>query len=185
MANEAVIWFPYHIKDFRSETYKMTHEEKGVYLTLIESIWEADGAIPGDDKSLAAELGLKAKEWTALKHRILRHFELTDDGLSHPRLTTELVKAKANVEQKRRAGIASAAARSGNARSTGVQRTFNARTNGEATEAQRNGNGSATAGQPYAGGGGGGGGGPSFVPRIDLSDREGGDAPFKIVGGGK
>lgn len=187
MANDAAIWFPYHIKDFRSETYKMTHAEKGIYLTLVESIWEADGAIPCDDKWLAAELGIRVQEWSKLKPRILRHFTIGEKLMRHDRIDGELLKAKANIDQKRRAGIASAIARGGNGRSTGVQRAFNGRTNGEATEGaterQRGGNGEATAGQPYAGGGGGGGEGPSH-PRNDLLEgdtcaRE--DAPFKVV----
>lgn len=139
MSTDATIWFPYHIKDFRSETHRMSHAEKGVYVELWEMLWEAGGSTVADDKWLADELGLRPREWAAMRDKVLRHFSVKSGRLEHPRLTAELAKARANIEQKRKAGIASAAARK---KATGVQRAFNGRTNGEAT-----------AGQPRAGGG--------------------------------
>jgi uncharacterized protein YdaU (DUF1376 family) len=187
MANEACIWFPYHIKDIRSETYNMSRIEKSAYIDLLEMLWERDGSIPADDKWIAIELGMKPREWTAMRDRVLRQFVSANGCLSHPRFTVELEKAKANVEQKRRAGIASAEARKS-------QRAFNGRSTGVPTadpterqrDTQRLGNGSATARQPRAGGGGGGG---NPIP-IHEGELEGGYGvcdgnPFRFAAGGE
>ena len=167
MKNEASIWFPYHIKDFRSECYSLSFELKGIYVTLLERLWEEGGYLSADDPTLAAEIGLTEKEWKKVKARILRSFEIVDGQVTHPRFLVELAKANANIEQKRRAGIASAKARwgekDGNGRLTGVERALNGRGNGSVTggitEEQRlgngGGNGSVAARQPCAGGGGG------------------------------
>jgi len=174
MSNEACIWFPYHIKDMRSETYNMSRIEKSAYIDLLEMLWERDGTLPADDKWISSELGLKAREWANMRDRVLRQFIITNGCLSHPRFTVELDKAKSNVEQKRRAGMASAEARK-------VQRAFNGRSTGVATESQREGNGEATAAQPYAGGGEGTFHEISSV-RVSVT-REGN--PFRVLGGGK
>lgn len=180
MANEAGIWFPYHIKDIRSETYNMSRIEKSAYIDLLEILWERDGVFPVDDKWIATELNMKPREWVAMRDRVLRQFVVSNGCLSHPRFTIELEKAKLNVEQKRRAGMASAEARKS-------QRTFNGRSTGvptaDPTERQREGNGEATARQPYAGGGGGGG--PSQQASLVRGSVTREDAPFRIVDGGK
>ena len=185
MANEAGIWFPYHIKDIRSETYNMSRIEKSAYIDLLEILWERDGVIPVDDKWIAAELNMKPREWVSMRDRVLRQFVVSNGCLSHPRFTIELEKAKLNVEQKRRAGMASAEARKS-------QRAFNGRSTGVPTadpterqrDTQRNGNGEATARQPYAGGGGGGGN-PYQQDTLGVGSvtREAG--PFSVIGGGK
>ena len=178
MAHEAGIWFPYHIKDIRSETYNMNRIEKCVYVDLLELLWENDGAISGEDKWISSALGMRLREWTNMRDRVLRNFLLSNGMLSHPRLTIELDKAKENIAQKRRAGIASAearkAAKEAGESSTGVERALNGRTNGEATS-----------GQPRAGGGGGGGvGSPHSKPRevISRSNVLGGIVPFPAGG---
>lgn len=173
MANEAGIWFPYHIKDIRSETYNMSRFEKCLYVDLIEILWENDGSVPSEDKWLSANLGMKLREWASVKDRVLRSFEISNGILSHKRISLELNKAKACLDQKRRAGIASAeakkAAKEAAERSTDaervLQRALNERCNGEVTENQREANGESTASQPRAGGGGGGGVGPLPLPR--------------------
>lgn len=180
MSNEAGIWFPYHIKDMRSETYNMSRIEKSAYVDLLEMLWERDGVLPADDKWIASELGMKPREWANMRDRVLRQFVVKNGSLSHPRFTVELEKAKANVEQKRRAGMASAEARK-------AQRAFNGRSTGVPTESQREANGEPTAGQPYAGGGGGVGI-PSFHEGGSVGEtvsaREDGN-PFRVIGGGK
>lgn len=157
---DATIWFPYHIKDFRSETHRMSRVEKACYIELWEILWEAGGSVPSEDRWIASELGLKPREWAAMRDRMLRLFDVKNGRIQHPRLTAELEKARANVEQKRRAGKASAAARE-------RQRAFNGRSTDEPT-----------AGQPRAGGGEG------SLTKDNLSVDSLGDAPFRVVEGG-
>lgn len=136
--SDATIWFPYHIRDFRSEQYTLTFEQRGMYIALIERLWECGGSLNYSDASLAAELGIKPREWAKHKAPILHRFTIVDGLLTHPRMASELGKAQSNVEQRRRAGVASAQARSSNGKSTDVaaggQRPFNGEGNGTVNE---------------------------------------------------
>jgi uncharacterized protein YdaU (DUF1376 family) len=143
-ASEATIWFPYHIRDFRSEQYTLNFEQRGMYIALIERLWECGGELPSSDGSLAAELGIKPREWAKHKAVILARFLIAEGRISHVRMTAELGKARSNVEQRRLAGIASANARKANGTATGVateaQRPLNENANETATGEQRGGN---------------------------------------------
>ena len=170
------IWFPVHIKDFRSETYNMSRVEKSCYFDLWALLWAAgvEGrTVSANDAEIAAELDLKPREWTAMRTKMLQRFRTDGNVLSHDRLSAELEKAKKNVAQKRIAGIksgesrrAKAEAENANGCSTGVERLLQRQTNGEAT-----------ADEPRAGGGGGHSQG--FGSGDSLEDER----PFRVVAG--
>ena len=138
------IWMPFYIKDHRATASTMSHIEHSGYCYLMMLFWERDGVIQDDDKFIAKSLRMNFNQWKKIRRTLISECVISDGLITHPKTVLEVAKANGNIEQKRRAGIASAEARKGNGCSTAVP-----------TESQRNGNGWATAGQPRAGGGGG------------------------------
>jgi len=177
-ANDTVsIWMPWFIKDHRAFASTLSHIEHSALCYLNMLFWEHGGTLPNDDKFIARHLRLSAKQWKDMRDTILHNCTIASGAISHPVIVAEIAKAKINVEQKRKAGMASAAARrahrEGNGCSTAV-----------VTAGQREANGEATARQPRAGGGGGGG--PTKPREGCYSDGvvSAHDAPFRVVDGG-
>lgn len=170
------IWMPWFIKDHRAAASTLSHIEHSALCYLNMLFWEHGGSLPNDDKFLARHLRLAPKQWKDMRDMILHSCTIAGGAISHPAIIAEVAKARLNVEQKRKAGMASAAARK-------AQRDGNGCSTAVATDGQRTGNGSATARQPRAGGGGGDG----HYPYQDSSYSEVVEAkPFRVVeGGGK
>lgn len=152
------LWMPWFIKEHRSKASTLSHTEHSVLTYLLMQLWEGEGTIPDDDAWIARRVRLTPRQWKAMRAIILEDCVIANGTISHPVLLVEIEKARANVEQKRKAGRASAAARKANARSTAVP----------------------TAVQPRAGSGEGEG--PS--QGIGLGDTLG-DRPFRVVEGGQ
>lgn len=152
------LWMPLFIQEHRSKASTLTHTEHSALTYFTMLMWEREGAVPDDDKWVAKQLRLSTRQWKAIKPSIIEDCVVSGGQIVHPAWTKEVEKAKANVEQKRRAGLASAAARKANARSTDV----------------------ATHVQPRAGSGEGEG------PNQENQSIEGRvDGPFSVLNGGK
>lgn len=152
------LWMPWFIKEHRANASTLNHIEHSALCYLLMLFWEHDGILPNDDKFLARHLRLSVKQWQGMRDTILHDCAIASGTISHPKLIAEIAKAKTNVEQKRKAGLASAAARKN----------------------QRDGNGCstavATAVQPRAGSGEGDG----PLPAHELLE---GAVPFRVKGG--
>lgn len=132
MSKETSTWMPFYVSDYLKDTMHLSTQEHGAYLLLIMHAWTRDGALPSDEARLTRIAGLTPKEWKASRDVILEFFTLADGAYRHARIDRELGKAEAMVEQRRAAGVASAAARK-------AQRNGNDRSTSVATEPQRNG----------------------------------------------
>lgn len=157
------LWMPLFIEKHRATASTLTHVEHSALCYLRMLLWENGGAVPNDDKFLARHLRLSVKQWKAMRDTILHGCVVANGTITHPDLVVEIGKARANVEQKRKAGQASAAARQaqreGNDRSTAV----------------------ATAVQPRAGSGSGSGPNQGDTSQGKVVS----EAPFRVLGGAK
>lgn len=169
------IWMPWFIKDHRAFASTLSHIEHSALCYLNMLFWEHGGTLPNDDKFLARHLRVTLPQWKAMRDTILHNCTIAGAVISHPAMIVEISKARANVEQKRKAGIASAKARK-------EAREFNGCSTAVATAVQREGNGEATARQPRAGGGGGDG---PIQAGSYLTSTVGDEAPFRVYEGGK
>jgi uncharacterized protein YdaU (DUF1376 family) len=148
------LWMPWFIKEHRANASTLTHIEHSALCYLLMLFWEHDGSLPNDDKFLSKHLRLSIKQWQAMRPTLLHDCTISGGSISHPKLVAEIAKAKVNVEQKRKAGQASAAARK-------AQREVN----GCSTAV-------ATAVQPRAGNGDGDGSTQPSHPRSEVSGVE-------------
>lgn len=152
------LWMPFFIKEHRAKASTLTHTEHSALTYFTMLLWERDGVVPDDDKWIAKQLRLSTRQWKAMKSSIIEDCVVSGGLIEHPDWVAEVQKAKANVEQKRHAGMASAAARKANARSTAV----------------------ATHVQPRAGSGEGEG---PYQEGNDYTQPK--DGPFSVLEGGK
>lgn len=161
------LWMPWFIKEHRASASTLTHIEHSALCYLLMLFWEYDGKLPNDDKFIARHLRLSPKQWQGMRETLLHECVIVGGAITHPKLIAEIAKAKSNVEQKRKAGKASAAAR----------------------QALREGNGCSTdvptAVQPRAGSGEGKGPLPrnEFLGEGSVTREDG--SPFAVIGGGR
>jgi uncharacterized protein YdaU (DUF1376 family) len=110
VAQEKVPAFQFYPKDFLSDTnvLKMSHTERGLYITLMASCW-MDGALPNNTKELAQMVKMPAPRFERLWQGPLGCcFYVNGDGrLHHKRLDAEREKQ----EQYRRRQSRAAASR--------------------------------------------------------------------------
>lgn len=132
---EVNVWMPVYIKDRRARTSTLSHLEHSALDYLEMLLWENGGTIRDDDRTIARELRVTVRQWQGMRAVLLHDCTVTGGIISHPAIIAEVEKAKANVEQKRKAGRASAAARTAQRESNGCSTAV------------------ATAVQPRAGGG--------------------------------
>lgn len=125
-------WFPLYVQRFLSsaDVLQMSHTGGFAYVLLLCHAWhqEPAGSLPDDDGTLAVWARLRPVQWARVRAEVLRPFKKGDDGRWHQEVMAGIAaKAHSMIEQRRQAGIASAAHRKGNARSTFVQRPLNER----------------------------------------------------------
>lgn len=171
MANEApkaTLWMPWFIKDHRATASTLDHLEHSALCYLNMLLWESGGTIRDDDKWIAKNLRLSVAKWKAIRGTVLADCVVTNGRIQSPAITLEFGKAQANIEQKRKAGIASGKARK---EATAVERALSERSNG-----------AATANEPRAGSGGGA---LSKHRPIGGSATLEADGPFRILSGGR
>lgn len=116
------IWMPWFIQEHRAQASTLTHVEHSVLCYLQMLFWQEGGAIPNDDRWIAKRVRQTPKQWRAMRGLLLHNCVIAKGKITHPKLSAEFSRALVNVEQKRKAGQASAAARKGQ-RETNVCRT--------------------------------------------------------------
>lgn len=119
-SKSADIWMPVYIKDRRAHVSTMSHLEHSAYDYLMLLLWERGGVIQDDERAIAKAIRVTPKQWKQIRPTLLADCTISGGLIQHQWTLDEVAKAKANIAQKRQAGIASAAARKGNARSTDV-----------------------------------------------------------------
>lgn len=168
---KATLWMPWFIKDHKAAASTLDHIEHSALCYLKMLLWENGGLIPDDDRLIAKHVRLPVQKWKALRIAILDGCIVQNGSITSPEIIAEFEKAQSNIEQKRKAGIASAAARK---TATAVERAL-----------QRNSNGEATARQPRAGSGGGSGPNHGMSSVIESLADDVGENPFAVVQGRK
>ena len=101
-------WMPLYIGDYMRDTGHLTTIEHGAYLLLIMHAWGQDGALPGDEDRLRIIAKMDVKDWRRSGTTLLEFFVRNGAAFRHKRIDAEIANAKANVEQRRAAGRASA-----------------------------------------------------------------------------
>jgi uncharacterized protein YdaU (DUF1376 family) len=102
------VWMPVYIGDYLGSTMHLTAEQHGAYFLLQLHYWRS-GPIPDDDRMLSAIAKTGFRTWNCRVGAVVKgFFEKVDGKLHHPLLERYLAIAKANVEQRRAAGRASA-----------------------------------------------------------------------------
>lgn len=120
-------WMPLYVSDYLKKTRRLSTAQHGAYFLLLLEAWTHNGIIPSDDASLARIVGMSTREWRAAKPVLLGFWDVCEGGFTQDRVQKELARAKELIEQRSRAGKASAEARE-------RQRTFNERSTSVATE---------------------------------------------------
>lgn len=112
MTKKADLWMPLLVDKYLGDTTHLNTEQHGAYLLLLMSMWKRGGRLPNDDTQLSSIAKLQPARWRAYKAVLLDFFKVDADGfLVQKRLSAELERANANIDQRSAAGKASAAAR--------------------------------------------------------------------------
>jgi uncharacterized protein YdaU (DUF1376 family) len=119
-------WMPLLVDKYLGDTTHLTTQQHGAYLLLLMSAWKKDGRLPSSDEQMRNITRLDSKAWAGSRAVLLEFFALEDGSYVQKRLSSELVRAKANSDQRSRAGKASAekreAQRKANETATDVER---------------------------------------------------------------
>jgi uncharacterized protein YdaU (DUF1376 family) len=140
------IWQPFYFGDYTKATGHLSCVEHGAYLLLLFTTWQNGGALPTDRERLRRISKMEREDWAVSAEIVLAFFYAIDGEIRHKRVDEDLAKANANIEQRSKAGTASAIARAENKRisaATEAQREVNETSTtvgtNDATDVQRNG----------------------------------------------
>lgn len=89
-------WYPFYVADYRADTVRLTLEEHGIYLLLMNEYWHS-GGLPADEVQLARIVGLSVEEWRCKCIRPASYFA---SDWRHKRIDAELKKC-GNIRQQR------------------------------------------------------------------------------------
>jgi uncharacterized protein YdaU (DUF1376 family) len=102
---------PLYVADYLQDTGHLTATEHGAYLLLLMQAWTRDGALPADDKRLAAMARCSPKEWRDARDAVMAFFDLDGDCYRNPRLERERARAATITQERSKAGAIGAAKR--------------------------------------------------------------------------
>lgn len=108
---ETSAWMRFYIGDYHRDTAHLTGAEHGAYLLLLMHGWVNGGLLPVDDRRLRIIAKTETREWTEMRDTIMAFFQPTEGGYRQKRQMSELATANQRGEQRKAAGIASAAQR--------------------------------------------------------------------------
>lgn len=100
-----------YVSDYLGATRALTAEQHGAYLLLLMSMWNAEGDLPNDPKTLARLACCTPSRWAKICGPVLDKFDAEGDRLTHARLRLELKKAQEKSIKRAEAGT-----RGGNAK---------------------------------------------------------------------
>jgi len=107
----ALPYMPFWVGDFLSTTIALTLEQRGGYIMLLASMWNAGGFLPSDPTKLARICGVSSKRWEQISPEILEFFDRDGDRLTQKRLGAEYAKQLEIVEKRRAAGTKGASSK--------------------------------------------------------------------------
>lgn len=110
---------PPYMKLFWGDYHKATRHlrraaEHGAYFLLIGALWDAGGRLPCDDAILADYALCTAREWEAMKPKLMPFFRVVRGHLTHSRVTEELAKYDDKICKLKAAGKSGGKARARN-----------------------------------------------------------------------
>ena len=83
-----VRWFP---ADYLRDTRRLTFQEHGAYLLLLNEYYLSGEPIPDNDEWIAQHvLSIMLSEWLALRPAVIKHFQVGDGVLRHSRCDEEI-----------------------------------------------------------------------------------------------
>lgn len=101
-----LITVPFHIGDFLSGTMHMDTLEKGAYIMLILSHYQAgEKGLVNDDKQLSRICGVTPKVWKRIKPILSEKFTVTDAHWKSQKIITVLNKVHENSERQRQRAL--------------------------------------------------------------------------------
>lgn len=100
-----------YVSDYLGATRALTAEQHGAYLLLLMSMWNAEGDLPNDPKTLARLACCTPSRWAKICGPVLEKFDVEGDRLTNARLRLELKKAQEKSIKRADAGT-----RGGNAK---------------------------------------------------------------------
>lgn len=123
---------PWFVADWRASSARATLTPLGrlAYLELLFACWTEGGALPHDDRKLAALAGISAKDWQRVRSEVLDLFTDEDGTLRHPRLTFELERSLSMRDKHRKGAEAANAKRA-------AERAHSERTSHQSADAER------------------------------------------------
>ena len=140
------------------DTMHLTTEEHGAYMLLIMAAWgQDDCSLPNDEKRLAALVKLPLVRWRKLAPTVLEFWTINKGRITQKRLSKEW-NYVCEKSEKARASVAQRKDR------TGYERTSNVGTDVVHL---------------------GGGVGEGVLPDSEFGVEGKGEAPFRVIGGGK
>ena len=99
-----------YVSDFIGDTLSLSTEQIGAYLMLLMAMWNAKGSLPNDDAKLARIARLSLKKWKAISAEVMAFFDVSENAVTHNRLTFELQKSERQTESRAAAGAKGGAA---------------------------------------------------------------------------
>lgn len=111
MSNDAQ-YMPFYVAKYLADTAHLSTLAHGSYLLLIMNYWQRGKPLPDDERKLASIARLTVVEWTLISGDIREYFQCRDGLLYHDKVEIELDRVKGKIDAARRAGHASAAAKS-------------------------------------------------------------------------
>ena len=112
-SNKAEIWMPIYIPDYLGDTMHLTTEQHGAYLLLIMAYWRNAGALPDDNKRLAAITRMGMEQWLETRPVLEEFFRVYAGAWHHGRIDLEISEAQENIAKASAKGKAAAEARWG------------------------------------------------------------------------
>ena len=113
----------------------MGGEDVGAYMLLLFFAWQNEGEIPNDQPTLMRIARVDVANWQRVWGKVKPCWELNDrsTAFTHGRVKDELLRLREAVEQRRRAGIASAKSRKHRMIKQGSGRSTSVPTDGQRT----------------------------------------------------
>ena len=93
-----------YVSDYLGATRALTAEQHGAYLLLLMSMWNAEGDLPNEPKTLARLACCTPSRWAKICGPVLAKFDVEGDRLTHVRLGLELKKAQEKSIKRADAG---------------------------------------------------------------------------------
>jgi hypothetical protein len=109
--------------EYLADTAHLTTEQHGAYLLLLFNYWQRGKALDNSNERLTSVVRLSNERWNDIKPVLKEFFDIENDTWFHKRMERDLADFRASLEQKKKAGKASAEKRYGksNGRSTGAE----------------------------------------------------------------